>query len=160
MRTGSGFCEEKISKINGINKKKDNYTQELKFINKKINELECLKEDKGNIIPLSAAMFMLYGDEIVYLFSGSYKEYMQYYGQYIIQWDMIKYACENKYKRYNFYGIIDVFNKNGKDYGVYEFKKGFNGYVEELLGEYIYIINKKAYNRVNFINRLKRIIKK
>ena len=23
-----------------------------------------------------------------------------------------------------------------KDYGIYEFKKGFNGYVEELIGEY------------------------
>ena len=42
----------------------------------------------------------------------------------------------NNYKRYNFYGIKDVFDKNGKDYGVYEFKKGFNGYVEELFGAY------------------------
>ena len=45
------------------------------------------------------------------------------------------FAADNGYKRYNFYGIQDVFNPKGKDYGVYEFKKGFGGYVEELIGE-------------------------
>lgn len=151
--------ENKINKIVGTNKKKENYIQELNLVNKKINEITILKKDKGNIIPLSAAMFMLYGDEILYLFSGSYKEYMQYYGQYIIQWDIIKYACEKKYKRYNFYGIMDVFNNKGKNYGVYEFKKGFNGYVEELLGEYEYIIDRKIYKVSKFINTIKKIIK-
>ena len=85
-----------------------------------------MKEEKGNVIPLSAAMFMLYGDEIAYLFSGSYEEYMKFCGQYRLQWQIIKYAADNGYKRYNFYGIQDVFNPNGKDRGVYEFKKGFN----------------------------------
>ena len=118
-----------------------------------------MKSEKGNVIPLSCAMFILYGDEVVYFSSGSYKEYMQYYGQYIIQWEMIKYACENNYKRYNFYGIMDVFDKKGKDYGVYEFKKGFNGYVKELLGEYKYIINKKIYKQEIFLSKIKKLIK-
>ena len=152
--------QNKIDKINGNNKKKENYIQEIGFITKKINEVEALKEEKGNVIPLSCAMFILYGDEVVYFSSGSYKEYMQYYGQYIIQWEMIRYACDNNYKRYNFYGIMDVFDKNGKDYGVYEFKKGFNGYVKELLGEYTYVINKGIYNQEKFISKLKKIIKR
>lgn len=80
---------------------------------------------------------MLYGDEVVYLFSGSYSNLMNYCGQYRLQWEMIKYAADNKYRRYNFYGIEDVFNPQGKDRGVYEFKKGFGGYVEELLGSFI-----------------------
>ena len=152
--------QNKIDKISGTNKKKENYIQELGYINKKINELETLKNEKGNLIPLSCAMFILYGDEVVYFSSGSYKEYMQYYGQYIIQWEMIKYACDNNYKRYNFYGIMDVFNPKGKDRGVYEFKKGFNGYVKELLGEYIYIIDKKIYKQELLINKIKKIIKR
>ena len=151
--------QNKIEKINGTNKKKENYIQELGYINKKIEEVEKLKNEKGNIIPLSCAMFILYGDEVVYFSSGSYKEYMQYYGQYIIQWEMIKYACDNNYKRYNFYGIMDVFDTKGKDHGVYEFKKGFNGYVKELLGEYTYVINKKIYKQENLIAKLKKIIK-
>lgn len=152
--------QNKIDKINGTNKKKENYIQELGYINKKIDEVEKLKNEKGNIIPLSCAMFILYGDEVVYFSSGSYKEYMQYYGQYIIQWEMIKYACDNNYKRYNFYGIMDVFNPKGKDRGVYEFKKGFNGYVKELLGEYVYVIDKKIYKQETIINKIKKIIKR
>ena len=152
--------ENKINRINGTNKKKENYIQELKFITKKIEELEKLKNEKGNIIPLSCAMFILYGDEVVYFCSGSYKEYMQYYGQYIIQWEMIKYACDHNYKRYNFYGIMDVFNKSGKDYGVYEFKKGFNGYVKELLGEYSYVINKNVYKRFKLYSLIKKILQR
>ena len=152
--------QNKIDKINGTNKKKENYIQELGYITKKIEEVEKLKVEKGNVIPLSCAMFILYGDEVVYFSSGSYKEYMQYYGQYIIQWELIKYACDNNYKRYNFYGIMDVFDPKGKDRGVYEFKKGFNGYVKELLGEYIYVINKKIYKQETLINKIKKIIKR
>ena len=108
---------------------------------------------------MSAAMFILYGDEIVYLFSGSYEEYMKYCGQYRLQWEIIKYAADNGYRRYNFYGIQDVFNPKGKDYGVYEFKKGFGGYVEELLGSYILDIDSKA-KIYNLLRKIKRIIKR
>lgn len=117
-------------------KKKEIMKKDITSIDKKIEEVNLLKQEHGEYIILSGAMFVLYGNEIVYLFSGSYDEYMKYCGQYRLQWEMIKYAADNNYKRYNFYGIKDVFDKNGKDYGVYEFKKGFNGYVEELFGAY------------------------
>ena len=134
------FNEEKINELSdsSSNRNKKKVMQNEIDINKrKIEEIEKLKEEKGEILPLSAAMFMLYGDEIIYLFSGSYDEYMKFFGQYRLQWEIIKYACKNTYRRHNFYGIKDLFNPNGKDYGVYEFKKGFNGYVEELLGTFI-----------------------
>src|SRR5574344_1993110 len=108
---------------------------------KRIAEANKLAEEKGNIIPLSAAMFILFGSEIVYLFSGSYDEYMNFCGQYRLQWEIISYACDHHYQRYNFYGIKDLFNPQGKDYGVYEFKKGFSGYVEELLGTFVMPVN-------------------
>lgn len=111
--------------------------QEVKGNTKRIEEAKAIKKEKGNIVPLSAAMFILWGDEVVYLFSGSYDEYMSFCGQYRLQWEIISYACDNHYSRYNFYGIKDLFNPQGKDYGVYEFKKGFSGYVEELLGAFV-----------------------
>ena len=87
--------------------------------------------------PLSAAMFMLYGDEIVYLFSGSDQKYMRdYNAQYLIQWYMIKYAAKNGFARYNFYGIQGLPDPNSSDYGIYDFKKGFDGRVIELVGTY------------------------
>ena len=38
--------------------------------------------------------------------------------------------------KYNFYGITAIFDKNDPDYGVYEFKKGFNGQVEEYIDNF------------------------
>ena len=90
-------------------------------------------------IPLSAAMFMLYGDEVIYLFSGSDEKYMKdYNAQYLIQWHMIKFAADQGFKRYNFYGINGLPDPSSKDYGIYDFKKGFTseetGRVTELIG--------------------------
>ena len=150
---------EELSDSASNKRKKEEFNKQMEANNKKIEEVKELKEEKGNVIPLSAAMFVLYGDEIVYLFSGSYEEYMKYCGQYRLQWEIIKYAADNKYRRYNFYGIQDVFNPKGKDYGVYEFKKGFGGYVEELLGSYILDIS-FASKLLRVLHKIKKRIKK
>ena len=94
-------------------------------------------EIDGKNTPLSAAMFMTYGNEVVYLFSGSDEKYMrEYNAQYLIQWHMIKYAAEHRFRRYNFYGINGLPDPSSKDYGIYDFKKGFGGQVIELIGSY------------------------
>lgn len=101
---------------------------------KKLKRVEELCK-KGKIIPIAASMFMLYGDEVLYYHSGNYKEYIEFNGQRMIQWYMIKYALKNGFKRYNFYGIDGNFEEGSPD-GVYEFKKGFGGYVEEYIGDF------------------------
>ena len=70
-----------------------------------------------------------------------------------------KLALNNGFEKYNFYGIRDVFNPKGKDYGVYEFKKGFNGYVEELLGSYTLDIDGTA-KVYNVLRKIKKLFKK
>lgn len=150
---------EELSDSNSNLKKKEVMKKDIENNNKKIQEAKDLKQKKGEIIPLSAAMFILYGDEIIYLFSGSYAEYMQFCGQYRLQWEIIKYAADHNYKRYNFFGIQDVFNPNGKDRGVYEFKKGFGGYVEELLGAYELSLS-PINTLFNILKKFKHIIKK
>ena len=150
---------EELSDSNSNLKKKEVMKKDIENNNKKIQEAKDLKQKKGNIIPLSAAMFILYGDEVIYLFSGSYAEYMQFCGQYRLQWEIIKYAADHNYKRYNFFGIQDVFNPNGKDRGVYEFKKGFGGYVEELLGAYELSLS-PVNTLFNILKKFKHIIKK
>ena len=42
----------------------------------------------------------------------------------------------------------------------YEFKRGFSGYVEELIGEFQMPINMKKYTLFNIINNTKRFIKR
>ena len=95
-------------------------------------------EIEGKII--SAGMFILYGDEVIYLFSGSDEAYMkEYNAQYAVQWYMIRNAIKNNYKRYNFYGIQGLPDPSKPGYGIYKFKKGFGakyGSVVELLGAF------------------------
>lgn len=124
-------------------------------VTKKLEEAKKIRQEVGDTLVLSGAMFMLYGDEVIYLFSGNYQKYMNFNAQYIIQWEMICYAVEHHYKRYNFYGITGNFNKADKDYGMYEFKKGFGGYVIQLIGELVLPItyHYQLHQLLSFIRR-------
>ena len=73
-------------------------------------------------------------------------------------------AVENKYNRYNFYGITGDFSKDNPLYGLYLFKKSFGGHVVELLVEYDIVMSPFWYNTYNIAiktyHRLKNIKKK
>lgn len=121
------------------NKENNSAKEVKKNIDVLTNRLNEVAKYDEKMIPLSASMFMLFGDEVIYLFSGNVDKYNNFYAQYLIQWMMIRYACENKYKKYNFYGIRGIFDKDAD--GVYEFKKGFGGHVEEYIGDFYLPIN-------------------
>lgn len=125
---------------------KKGLTNEITSLKKRIDEAKNIIEDKKtNVITLSGSMFMLIKPEIIYLSSGNYEEFMKFNSQYLIQWMLIKYGIENGFKKHNFYGIPADINTHPKDYGIYEFKRGFNGYVEELIGEFELPITKHYY---------------
>ena len=107
-----------------------------------------------DIITLSGSMFMLIQPEIIYISSGNYEEYLKYNSQYLIQWELIKYGIQNGFKKHNFYGIPANINEHPKDYGIYEFKRGFNGYVEELIGEYELPIS-NVYHIMKLIHKIR-----
>lgn len=109
-------------------------------LRKRLDEVSKELENKTTLV-LSVGSFILYGDEIIYLNSGNYQQYMHYNGQYLLQWTMIQYGIEQGYRQYNFYGITGNFDKKDSSYGIYEFKKGFNGYVIENIGTFELPIN-------------------
>ena len=127
-----------LVKNNSTVDKMDKHQELMAKIEDQITEAEKLKKKHGNIVTLSGGVFLTYGDEMLYLFGGNYKEYMHFCAPYIVQWEMIKrtFSDPNKFRRYNFYGIPANINKHPENYGIYDFKKGFTGYVEELIGEY------------------------
>lgn len=126
---------------------------------KRIKNAKELISKHDEKIVLSASMFILYGDEVVYLFGGNYGEFMEFNGQYALQWEMMKHAVNNQFKTYNFYGISGNFDKNDPDYGIYEFKRKFQGYVIELIGEFALPIS-SYYNVFNFFGKIKSKLKK
>ena len=135
---------------------KKNLTNEINSFEKRIKESKEIMDKTGkDIITLSGSMFMLIKPEVIYLSSGNYEEYMKFNSQYLIQWELIKYGIENGFKKHNFYGIPANINEHPKDYGIYEFKRGFNGYVEELIGEYELPIT-WHYKLMKIIHKIKR----
>lgn len=152
--------EEKLTKLNNKNIKKtrkEELLNEIKTLEDKINDANDIKKKtNSDIITLSGSMFMLIKPEIIYLSSGNYEEYLKFNSQYLIQWELIKYGIRNGFKKHNFYGIPENIDKHPDNYGIYEFKKGFNGYVEELIGEFELPIS-KYYYLLKLFNKLKEV---
>ena len=150
--------EEKLANLGDAkynDGQRKNITGEIEGLKKRIEEAkEIMNKTNKDIITLSGSMFILIDPEIIYLSSGNYEEYMRFNSQYLIQWELIKYGIKNNFKKHNFYGIPANINEHPKDYGIYEFKKGFNGYVEELIGEFELPL-KKEYYLIKLLKKLK-----
>lgn len=135
---------------------KKNLTNEINSITKRIDDAKSIIDEKNtDVITLSGSMFMLIQPEVIYLSSGNYEEFLKFDSQYLIQWNLIKYGIEHGFKKHNFYGIPANINEHPKDYGIYEFKRGFNGYVEELIGEFELPIT-WHYNLFKLIHKIKK----
>lgn len=149
------FSQEKFDKNSNRlsvikdNPKKAKEAAEIEF------EQGCLAERietlKGNIAEfgekkvIAGGWYIMHGKEIVYLFGASYKPFMKYNSQYLLQQVMIEYGTQNGYEKFNFYGIDGNFDKNSKHFGLFDFKRGFGAVVHELIGEFDLIISKPTY---------------
>lgn len=149
------IIETKENEISNKNKninieKTKRKIEELIITNKKLDEkainYQKIIDKDGKRIVLGGIIYMIYNTEILSLFGGCYEKYKEFLSFYTIHWELIKYAIKNGYKKYNFYGISGDFeNKNDELYGLYDFKRGFGGNVEEYIGEFDLIINKPLY---------------
>jgi len=131
-----------IEKTNNIIKELHNVIAGLE---KRLIKGRELYKEKGEVLVLGSIMYLLHNKEILSLFGGAYGEYIDFMSTYTTNWNMIKYAKENGFEKYNFYGISTYTDKNDKMYGLYDFKRGFGGHVEEYLGEYDLVISKLLY---------------
>ncbi len=89
-------------------------------------------EQRTGYVPIAASMFVTDNKEKVYLYSGSVRKMQKYGGAHLIQWVMIQEALKEGCLKYNFYGVKPV-----EGNGVYRFKQGFRGHVEELIGCFV-----------------------
>ena len=152
-------AEDKLSKLSDAKYnegQKKNLENEIASYGKRIKEAEDIRKEKNtDVITLSGSMFMIIQPEIIYLSSGNYEEFMKFNSQYLLQWMMIQYGIEHGFKKHNFYGIPANINEHPKDYGIYEFKRGFNGIVEELIGEFEFPITWHYY-LIKFIHKIRK----
>ena len=124
------------------------YLDKKKFVQdfKDDKLFDIVSRDNREKIPVSAGVFIFDKHRGNYVYGGTYRDYMPLMAQYKMQMEMIKLSQKLKLPLYDFGGISGNFEVGSENYGVYEFKRGFGGYVVEYIGEFDLILDKFGYN--------------
>ena len=93
-------------------------------------------------IPVAGTIAIQYGDKVWYLYGASSNSYRNMMPNYLLQWEMIRWAIETKCRIYDFRGVSGDVSPENPLYGLYRFKKGFNGDFTEFCGEFDLILNR------------------
>ncbi len=148
--------EQQINDLVGT--KKDKQINDLKNkLNASKKELEIIENSSdisNDEITLSAGVFILNKQELIYLFGGNNSKYQKFCSSFALQNYVMEYATKNDFDIYNMYGIDGVFD--GSD-SVLKFKSAFNGYVNEYVGTYELILKP---NKLKFSQILKKIFRR
>lgn len=113
---------------------------------------------------ISATLALILGDKAWYLYGASSNQHRNVMPNYLIQWEMISWAKKNGCSLYDFRGVSGDINEDNPLYGLYKFKKGFNGDFTEFVGDWDTVYSKFFYfiwNRaLPIYSRISRIIVK
>ena len=103
---------------------------------------DCLGTDHMKLLmayyeekPISGVILIMYGNKTWYLYGASSNEHRNLMPNYLLQWEMIKIAINNKCDLYDLRGVPGIADDSN---GLYRFKKGFGAKYTEFLGE-VYI---------------------
>lgn len=143
-----------------IQKKMDLAQEQVNQLKKKLEEANQMIQEDGQVLDLASGIFFTYGKEVLCLMSGVYEKYMRFAAPYAMHWKMMNYCIEHGMDRYNLYGTSGIFDEGAPDYGVYLFKKGFQGEVVELIGDFEYIVDTKKYKIYNTLRKIKHSLQK
>lgn len=116
--------------------------------------------------PIAGVIPIIYGNKVWYLYGASSNTYRNVMPNYLLQWEMIKIALAKKADIYDFRGVEGILEEGHPGYGIYKFKKGFNGEFTEFTGEiymefnpFVNFIFEKSRTVSKYIRKIKRKIK-
>ncbi len=98
---------------------------------------------KGQAI--AGALAFRLGDKAWYIYGASANEHRNVMPNYLMQWEMIKWAKASGCIMYDFRGVPGDVDKDHPLYGLVKFKRGFNGEYTSFIGEYDLICRPVAY---------------
>lgn len=153
------YAEDNLKKIEKLQKKierigddetkkgqRENAETELSALKKRLEDVQefLTLTEKNQKEILAVGLFIERPQGMLFLFGGMYDQYKNFLSpSYFLQHAMMKQSIEKNLNRFNFYGIEGVYD--GSD-GVLNFKKGFEGVVEEQLGSYMLVTNPFKYS--------------
>ena len=89
-------------------------------------------------VPVCGAISTNYAGKVCYVYGASDNVHREVMPNYLMQWEMIRWAIETGCSVYDFQGVSGNMDENSHMYGLYRFKRGFNGTLDELAGEFDY----------------------
>ena len=109
-----------------------------------------------------------YAGKCCYVYGASDNAHRDVMPNYLMQWEMIKWSIETNCDVYDFQGVSgNLSPENNHMFGLYQFKNGFNGTLDELVGEFDFNYRPMASRFVDVamvtntkLNKIKRMIKK
>lgn len=110
-----------------------------------------IAEFEGKII--AGTMAFITGDKAWYIYGASSNSYRNVMPNYLIQWEMIRWAKANGCSMYDFRGVSGDVSEENPLYGLYKFKKGFNGEFTEFIGEWDYVYRPFLYHFWQFAEK-------
>ena len=96
--------------------------------------------------PIAGTIAVHVGNKVWYLYGASSNAHRNLMPNYLLQWEMIRWAIENKCDIYDFRGISGDLSEDNHLYGLYRFKSGFNAEFTEFVGEFRYVFHPLAFN--------------
>lgn len=96
-------------------------------------------------IPLAGAIAIRYGDKTWYLYGASSGQHRDKMPNYLLQWEMIRWALAGGCRLYDFRGVSGGYGENRPIEGLYRFKAGFRGELVELMEEQDLVLRPASY---------------
>lgn len=85
-------------------------------------------------IPIAGVYVFSFGSKVWYMYGASSDKDRNVMPNYALHWEVIKWAKNHGYKIYDLWGIPAHPNPSHPLYGVYRFKKGFDGELKNFIG--------------------------
>lgn len=86
--------------------------------------------------PIAGTLAIRYGNKVWYLYGASSNAYRNVMPNYLLQYEMIRWAVDTGCDIYDFRGVSGDLTPENPLYGLYKFKKGFSGELTEFIGEF------------------------
>lgn len=110
----------------------------------------CLWIAKYKARVLVANIVVNFGDTVTYLHGASSNEYRNLMAPYLLQWEQLKWAKENNFQIYDFWGISKTDRRWA---GFTRFKKGFGGYEKKMPGTFDLVYNERIYKLYSLLKK-------
>lgn len=125
------------------------------FVTRPLSYFESMLQNLGDNARLYMAYYegkaiagtlaVHYGNKVWYLYGASSNAYRNVMPNYLLQFEMIKWAVDEGCDIYDFRGVSGDLSPENPLYGLYKFKKGFSGDLVEFIGEYELITKPIVY---------------